>query len=111
MDNASNRKSIRRKEKAARLADVQRREVITQVMSTSAGRQWVWDQLALCHIFSTTFTIDPHMSAFQEGQRSAGLALLADILLACPDQYIQAMRESNARSAADEQRSRQESDG
>lgn len=97
MDNAADRKSIRRKEKSSHLADIQRREVITSVMSTSFGRQWIWDQLAEAHIFTTTFNGDALQSAFQEGQRSRGLALLADILLACPDQYITAMRESNER--------------
>ena len=97
MDNAADRKSIRRKEKAARLADVQRREVIANVMSTSFGRQWIWDLLASCHIFATTFTTDPQQTAFQEGQRNVGLSLLADIMAYCPDQYIQAMRESNER--------------
>ena len=97
MDNAADRKSIRRKEKASRLADVQRREVITQVMSTSFGRQWIWDHLAECHMFITTFNGDPYQSAFMEGQRSMGLALLTDIMQACPDAYIQAMRESNER--------------
>ena len=110
-DNAANRKSIRRKEKASRLADVQRREVITQLMSTEAGRHWMWDTLASCHIFATTFNGDPTQSAFMEGQRAAGLAMLSDIMAACPDQYIQAMRESNVRSTADEQRSSTESDG
>lgn len=110
-DNAANRKTIRRKEKAAKLVDTQRREVITSVMSSVAGRQWLWDILSSCHIFATTFNGEALQSAFMEGQRATGLALLSDILAACPDQYIQAMRESNDRSSADEQRSRQEHDG
>jgi hypothetical protein len=100
MDNAADRKSIRRKEKAAHLADVQRREVIANVMSTTYGRQWIWELLSNAHIFVTTFTGEPHSSAFQEGQRAMGLALLADIMIHCPDQYIQAQRESNERYIA-----------
>jgi hypothetical protein len=101
MDNASDRKSIRRKEKAARLAEVSRAAVITEVMSTIQGRQWLWDLLGNCHIFSTTFNPEPSISAFQEGQRNVGLFLLADIMAHCPDQYIQAMRESNERYHSD----------
>ena len=111
MDNAANRKSIRRKEKAARLADVQRREVITQTMQSAAGRQWVWDRLSDCMVFSSTFNGDALQSAFNEGLRAAGLAMLSDIMAACPDLYIQAQRESNERRTTDERRSSAESDG
>lgn len=109
-DNAADRKSIRRREKAARLADVQRREVVTQLMSSAAGRQWLWDRLSDCHIFVTTFNGDPYQSAYMEGQRASGLSMLSDILAVCPDQYIQAMREANVRSTVDERRSSEESD-
>src|SRR2546421_147521 len=104
-DNAADRKQIRRKEKAAKLADAQRREVITNLMSTSFGREWMWDVLAGCHCFATTFNGDALASAFAEGERNVGLRLLADILVACPDQYIQAMRESNDRNSLNERRS------
>jgi hypothetical protein len=111
MNNAADRKSIRRLEKQAKLADANRRATITSLMSTSFGRQWMWDVLAQCHCFSTTFNGDALQSAFMEGQRAIGLAIISDIMLACPDQYIQAMRESNERSSLDERRSSQESDG
>src|SRR5260221_9370934 len=96
-DFAHDRKSIRRKEKAEHLADVQRREIIHGVMSTPNDRQWMWDLLGSCHIFASTFAGDPLQSAFAEGQRNVGLSLLADIMIHCPDYYIQAMRESNER--------------
>jgi hypothetical protein len=96
--NASSRKSIREAEKAARIRDRQRREVITSLMSTRPGRSWLWDTLSSCSIFSTTHVpSDALGSAFQEGRRSMGLALLSDILAACPDQFILAMREHNER--------------
>ena len=75
--NASDRKSVRELEKRARIADRARAEVITSIMSTLAGRSWMWDRLSSCHVFVTTFNGDALQSAFQEGQRSMGLALLA----------------------------------
>jgi hypothetical protein len=111
MNNAADRKSIRRLEKQAKLADANRRAVITSLMSTAFGREWMWDVLAQCHCFATTFNGDALQSAFMEGQRAIGLAIISDIMLACPDQYIQAMRESNERSSLDERRSSPESDG
>ena len=109
--NAADRKSIRRLEKQAKLADAQRRQVITQLMSTTFGREWMWDVLSRCHCFSTTFSGDALTSAFAEGQRAIGLSLLSDIMIACPDSYLQAQRESNERSSLDERRSGPQSDG
>jgi hypothetical protein len=98
MDNAADRKSVRRKEKDSRIADRQRGEMILSIMSTMPGRAWLWDRLSETSIFHTTHvTGDALASAFQEGRRSVGLSLLADIMAYCPDQYIQAMREANER--------------
>jgi hypothetical protein len=109
--NSSDRKSIRALEKAAKLADTLRADVIRQIMSTSTGRLWMWDQLAECYIYRQSFTSDPLATAFNEGRRSIGLALMADILRVCPDQYITAQREANDRSTLIEQRSSSLGDG
>ena len=111
MANAADRKSIRRLEKAAKLADAQRQQVISGLMSTSFGREWIWDVLSSCHCFATTFNGDALSSAFAEGERNVGLRILSDILVACPDQYIQAQREANDRASLDERRSSTESNG
>ena len=97
MDNASDRKSIRAKEKVAKLADQNRREQLVQIMSTIPGREWVWNMLERAHIFRTSFSPDPYLTAFNEGERNQGQLLLNDIMEACPDQYVLAMRESNER--------------
>src|SRR6266436_657334 len=99
---ASDRKSIRRAEKASRLADRARQEVIVNLMSTTFGRAWLWDILTSCHVFGQTFSPDPLMTAFAEGRRAVGLALLADVMSACPDQYITAAREANVRYNSDD---------
>jgi hypothetical protein len=109
--NAADRKSIRRLEKAAKLADAQRRQVITGLMSTSFGREWMWDLLTRCHCFSVTFNGDALQSAFAEGERNIGIQLINDIMIACPDYFITAMRESNDQSSLNERRSGPESDG
>jgi hypothetical protein len=109
--NAADRKSVRRLEKAAKFAESQRQQTITTLMSTSFGREWIWDILASCHCFVTTFSGDALTSAFAEGERNVGLRILADILVACPEQYIQAQREANDRSHLNERRSSPESDG
>lgn len=95
--NAASRKDIRSKEKASKQADRTRGEVITALMSNPAGRGYIWDQLSVAHIFSTSFSADALQMAFAEGERNAGLRLLDDILNWCPEQFIQMMREKNVR--------------
>ena len=104
-DNSADRKSIRAREKAAKVNDELRATVIREIMSTTTGRMWMWDHLAECSIFHQTFTSDPLTTAFNEGRRSIGLSVMADILRTCPDQYITAMRESHDRDTLIEQRS------
>lgn len=99
--NAADRKWIREREKSAKLLDLANQSVVVSLMSTPDGRRYIWDKLELAHIFSTTFSTDALQMAFNEGQRNQGLQLLADIIRWCPDQYIQAMRESNARRDTD----------
>lgn len=99
---ASDRKSVREAEKRARIADRLRGEVLTSVMSTMAGRQWMWDVLTSCSIFSSTFALgSPDLGAFNEGRRAVGLQILADIMIYCPDSYLQAQRENNERHLSD----------
>ena len=104
MDNAADRKAIRQKEKQSAIADASRQSVLHTVMSTIEGRTFIWDFLASCHIFTTTFTGDALTSAFAEGERNVGQRLLSDIMVVCPDQYIQAMREANERHHSDNAR-------
>ena len=104
-DNAADRKDIRRREKESRIAERARAEVVANLMSTTQGREWLWDILSNCQIFSSTFTGDPLTTAFNEGKRAMGLSLLATVLTTCPDQYITAQREANVRASTWEQRS------
>jgi hypothetical protein len=110
-DSTADRKSIRRLEKQVAVDLAQREAFVRTMMSTLPGRTWLWHHLSSCHCFSTTFTGDPLTSAFSEGQRSIGLALLAEVMSACPDLYIQAMRESHERNTLAEQRSSPQPNG
>lgn len=99
-DQLGTRKDERLREKEAKLATEVRALVITDIMSTPSGRAYIWDLLAQCRIFHQTFTPNPLVTAFNEGARSVGLAILGDILTSCPDSYVLAQRESHVRSAA-----------
>ena len=98
-DNAADRKSVRKKEKAARQAELRRQQVVRELMSTRDGREWVWDKIADCGVFSKVSIGDPHMLAMFTGHRNAGVDLLNEVMLFCPDNFILAMRENNERHA------------
>ena len=100
--NASNRSSVRAAEKAAKLADQNRREVIVAICGTIPGRAYLWEQLEWCHVFAESYDDNPQRMAHNEGQRSAGLRLLADIMTAAPEQFIQMMVEANGRRTVTE---------
>lgn len=98
--NASDRKDIRRAEKAAALHHSNKMAFLRAAMGSSEGRAWFHDLLTFCHLFSDPFTGNALQEAYSKGERNVGLALFADIVRECPDQYLQMMREANARSSA-----------
>src|ERR1700674_4489198 len=68
-DNAGDRKDVRRREKEARLIERAREDVVRNLMSTTQGREFVWNILAECQVFHVTFNGDALQSAFNEGRR------------------------------------------
>lgn len=111
MYDAGSRQDVRRAEKASRQADLDTRETIVNLMSTASGRHWVHSLLETAGIFHSIFSSDPLTMAFNEGRRNQGLQLLNDIMRWCPDDYVQMMRESNARSSAAAEHTRSQNSG
>jgi hypothetical protein len=94
---ASNRKDIRRAEKDAKAAEIQRLDYLKAAMSMPQGRAWFYTLLESCHLFADPFTGDPLREAYLKGERNVGLALFADIIAHCPDDYIKMVKEANGR--------------
>ena len=61
---------------------------IKHVMSSEQGRRVVWELLGRGKVFASTFTADPHVTAFNEGQRNLALSLFSKVMAACPDLYL-----------------------
>ena len=72
------------------------------IMSTADGREWMWNHLAVCGVFQSTYATDTHDTAFNEGRRSIGLRLMADLQDNVFKQY-QAM-EMEARERLEQER-------
>lgn len=48
-------------------------------MATEDGRAWMWDHLGDCGVFHSTYAQNPHDTSFNEGRRSIGLRIIADL--------------------------------
>lgn len=108
-DNAADRKAIRKKEKAARQAEVRAGEVIRQIVSTGPGREWYWNLMVEANAMDQTFVVDnPHGTSFNEGRRSVGLSLMAKLMQWAPEQFIEMMREQTPASPSTEEESEDE---
>jgi hypothetical protein len=84
---ASNRRHVERAEKAAKSAGRQRDEAIRWLMGDGRGRRIVWSLLGQAGVFRSSMASAPELTAFNEGRRDIGLALLADITRLCPETY------------------------
>lgn len=86
-----------REENAARQRDMEKREIddIKFVMDSEQGRRVVWSVLEKGKVFGACFNIDPHVTAFNEGQRNLALMLLQRVMAHCPNQYLKMADEAS----------------
>ena len=88
---------------AQREDDAKRRELVRKqeiadfkwLMADPRGRRLVWRQLAAAGVFQSSFDPTAMNMAFNEGRRSEGLRLLAQIHELCPDLYPTMMKEQS----------------
>ncbi len=67
------------------------------LMSSKRGRRIVWRMLERAGVFRLSFSTNSMQMAFNDGAKNEGLRLLAQIHAVCPDQYVQMLKESNAK--------------
>ena len=104
--NASSRKDIRAAEKLEAEARRAHLEFLAAAMSTAQGRAWFHAHLASCQCFVVVPTFEPNRDYFDIGRKSVGLPLMADLQTHCPNEYLQMMREEDARINTAAERSR-----
>ena len=80
------------RERAARRRD--QLALLNKVMSEVAGREYFFDLLASCHLYSTSFGTNALMMAFREGERNVGIRIGADLNEASPDLYLKMFQEA-----------------
>ena len=102
---ASNRKSIRRAEKAAKLAEANRVAYVRTIMASLGGREWMHSILLKCNVFHTPFVRGASdLTSFNCGRQNVGLELFHDVVTNCPNEYILMMQEQATKEEANDRR-------
>jgi hypothetical protein len=97
----SNNSSETQDEQRARELEEARERATHNLMRQPDGRAYIHELLKRCHVFTSSFSSDPYITAFAEGQRAIGLQILAEVMAWSPDQYLSMMREANNKDIAD----------
>ena len=80
----------RKKEKSGRDQEL---EDIRHVLATRQGRRFYWRYLSECGVFRTSFVTNATIY-FNEGRRSIGLHLMADMNEAAPESFVLMQKEA-----------------
>lgn len=86
--NAGDPKQVQRAKESDRARAERERNEDMAVWGTYAGRAFTRRLLADCGVYRLSFASDPHFTAFNEGSRNIGLALLARMTTTAPDEYL-----------------------
>lgn len=89
---ADNPSIVAKREKAAATAAKHRKNFLISAMRTVEGREFLYDLLARCHVFQTSFASDPHLTAFRCGEHNVGLMLTAELIAASETGYLEVLK-------------------
>jgi len=70
------------------------------LMTERRGRRVVWRLLGEAGVFRASMAATSELTAFNEGRRSTGLALLADISRLCPERFAEMQQEARVEETA-----------
>lgn len=92
---ASNPDQVKEREREVSRRERDNREVLLSLLSTPGGRNWMWQILDGCNVFSQSFVpgIEQYSTVFNEGRRSIGNEILAAVTRASPEAVVQLLKE------------------
>lgn len=80
--------------------------VVESLMSDMKGRQWIFEQLSICRVFTSPFVPGQQdTTAFLSGLQAYGHKLLDDVMKSAPKSFEIMMQEELARRTARETKS------
>lgn len=99
-DIAGQERTAARSAEEERLQREREQNDLRYVMSNKQGRRFMWRLLSRAGVYQSSFNVDPHVTAFNEGSRNAGLQQLNEIMETCPERYTEMLAEQkDARDA------------
>lgn len=94
MYDASDPKQVKEKANIFKVTETIKADAIREVMRSRSGRTWVHSLLEACHVWRSSFAVEPLAMAFAEGERNIGLKITAEVIEAAPTEYATMLREA-----------------
>lgn len=91
---ASDPIQVKKKANLLKVTETIKTDAIREVMRSRSGRTWVHSLLEACHVWRSSFAIEPLAMAFAEGERNIGLKITAEVIEAAPIEYATMLREA-----------------
>jgi hypothetical protein len=92
-------RSQRQQQREQRVRRRDQLALLLRVMSEPVGREYFYDLLTSCHVYTSSFGTNALAMAFREGERNVGIRIGADLTEASPGLYLEMLKEAgNVRS-------------
>lgn len=75
----------------------QRRDDLTAVMRTANGRRFVWRLMLDANVFGRSMSDTDRSTAWAEGRRDVGIALMTEVQSVVPEAYLRMLSEQLGR--------------
>lgn len=92
--NAADKQQVSKGKQKEKIQRTMQLNEVRSIMATKEGRSFFHRYLVKAGVFEQSFTGDNNWTNFNEGKRSIGNMLLAEITEASPEHYLKMMQEN-----------------
>lgn len=95
---ASDPAQVQAKVKQAKRKQKAEEDVMRVLLSSMAGRGWLWSLMSFCNAFSQSYISgDPHGTTFNEGKRAVGNKLLMEAMGADSALFLKMLKDNGGK--------------
>ena len=97
--NSADQEDVRKATSKDKVRESQTTRDIREVWGSPAGRRYLRGLLELAGVYRVSHVMGAeatHDTAFREGMRNLGLAMISDVMKACPEFYFLAQKEATS---------------